>query len=199
MRIIILVLAFLLFTAPVAVEAQVIKVDLIQATLNGRAVVPMTVDDVTSVLGRPTQIEDNRVVADVMGPQLHYHNSGMTFWFNGRKSDRPGQLWFWKIYFNKTRPPKATKYFEPFNGQITKNMNGNWTVQKTMSEFAAYNPKMQTPEEMEQAAKKEGRYDPRQPVSYWVLISFKGFDLSVLHDPTSKFLEQVSIVGPDPK
>ena len=143
------VLGFLLGPLAIA-QGQNIKVDIIQASLSSRPIFAMSVDDIADLLGRPTAVKDNRISADLMGPNIEYHDAGLSLSFKGNKSDSPGKIGTLVLYFSRAWDAKSSKFFEPFKGETPQNLNANWNAQKTLAEFSQYNPTIRTPEEFEQ-------------------------------------------------
>lgn len=130
-------------------QSQRLQIDLIQATLNGRPLLSMTVDGISDLLGRPTAVKDNRLIAELTGPQIYYHDAGVSFWFKPKTKDPTERLSMMAIYFSRAWDEKTKKFFEQFRGQITKNIDANWRADKTLSEFAPYNPMVETAEELD--------------------------------------------------
>lgn len=197
MKILLSSLLWIALAVPAAGQGRTnLKVDLIQASINGRSVLKMGVDDVTSLLGRPTAVKDNRIIADVIGPNIYYHDVGLSFSFKGNKSDTAGKILTMVVYFSRAWDQESKQFFAQFSGDIPQKLNANWTAQKTAAEFAAYNPIVLTPEEVERQWKEAGLgFNPRVPSYHLVRLKLDGFDLNVIHDSVSKFLERASIAS----
>src|SRR5262245_27728024 len=79
------VLAFGLFFATFYsdIQAQNLHIDIIQATINGKGMFMMGADDVRALLGQPSGVEVNKVIAKVLGEKLAYDGKGLLFRFKG--------------------------------------------------------------------------------------------------------------------
>jgi hypothetical protein len=57
------------FIGVVFAQQEPLTIDVVNATLNSKVIFNMVVDDVTSALGRPSAVDDNRLLAGTIGPQ----------------------------------------------------------------------------------------------------------------------------------
>jgi hypothetical protein len=198
-----LVAFLLLHVASALAQTSQIQVDLLLATLNGRPVFSMKIDDISALLGRPTAVEHNRSFAELLGPQIHYHDDGLSFWMNGTKYDPEGRLAMMRVYFSKTWSADTKRYFQQFRGKITKDLNGDWRADKTIAEFAEFNPTVTTPEELERQNKELERrlksLNVPAPINtapkYLVRINLNGFNVNLAHDSVTRFLEETNIAA----
>ncbi|MDP2603464.1 MAG: hypothetical protein Q8S00_12855 [Deltaproteobacteria bacterium] len=85
-------------SSAVFAQQEPVTIDLINATLNSNEIFKMVVDDVTSALGRPSAVDDKRLFAGIIGPQVDYHPLGLSFWFDAKKIDSGQKLLEMKIY-----------------------------------------------------------------------------------------------------
>ena len=174
-------------------QQQPVSIDIINATLNSSKVFEMTVDDVTTFLGRPSSVEENRLVAEV-GPQVHYHPHGLSFWFEGKKKSPEQRLFTLTIYLSKAWDAKAGKFFEPFQGRLTKDISGNWKSDRTVDEFKDYSMKIRSPDEMERQFKQAGVYRSGITLNYLVMFQLPTHSVNFAHEAVTRFLERVTIV-----
>lgn len=56
-----------------------LSLDLYKLTLNGLSIKELTVEKVTNLLGRPTIVESNELLSEILGPRLIYHKIGLEF------------------------------------------------------------------------------------------------------------------------
>lgn len=126
------------------VNAQ-IDLDLNNLTLNKLSLNELTLDKITDMIGRPTATNSNPLLQDVIkdiGVQIYYHDKGLMFWFNPKKSDPKQKIKFMEVYFVKKWDQDYNEFFLPFSGKITPYINPNMKVNQILSIFNIYKPEL---------------------------------------------------------
>ena len=96
---------------------------------------------------------------------------GLSFRFDGKKIESDQKLFMMTIYLSRAWDAKARKFFETFRGRITKNLSGNWKLDRTTDEFKEFTQKVRTPEELERQLKDLRVYRPGSTLNYMVSVT----------------------------
>jgi hypothetical protein len=148
---VVLCLAFpVVFGANIAFagDADKLDIDLIAATINKTNIFKLTLDQVTDLVGRPTMVEDPGEYKNPKGETikygagLYYFDKGLSFHFNHPESDplQHCQRGVY-IYLSRTWDQKRRKFFQPFQGTLSKGLDGSWKVKRVMADFNEFSPK----------------------------------------------------------
>jgi hypothetical protein len=179
-----------------------VSIDIIKATLNSANILEITLDDVTTMLGRPTFVEnqDTMGLLDFLGAEIKYHSMGLSFIFEGKKNIPPREqkLTALEIYLSRTRDAKTGNFFEPFSGRITKGISANWKSQRTVNEFKGFPMHIITSEAHDQRMKELlGSFYDRITIPHYYTVSFElpTHSISFLHEVVTHFLEKVQVTG----
>jgi hypothetical protein len=181
-----IILAIVLFTLS---HAQ--QIDLINGTLDNQSLCGLTIETATDILGRPSFTEKpNDIVADVIGPKIYYHDSGLALWF--QPSSDGGNLSNINIYLVETWDEDRLKNFVPFLGQLVSEANPNWKIDDVVSYYKQYNPVVERADQRNEAIKASG-------IDFVTikehLVSFSnpsGHNVNFFHEEVTSFLERVS-------
>jgi hypothetical protein len=179
-----------------------VSIDIIKATLNSANILEITLDDVTTMLGRPTFVENDKAPGflDFLGPQVMYHSMGLSFVFEGKKNipTHEQRLTALEIYLSRTWDAKTGNFFEPFSGRITKGISANWKSQRTVNEFKSFPMHIITQDEHERRMKELfGSFYDRNAYPSYYTVSFElpTHSISFLHEVVAHFLEKVQVTG----
>lgn len=85
----------------------------------------LNIEKLTDILGRPSAIKKNEQLSDILGPQVYYHDMGLTFWFLPKSKDPQQRIWSISVYLVKTWDKNFSKFFYPFSGKVVPSLNGN--------------------------------------------------------------------------
>ena len=139
-----------LFDANVALagDADKLDIDLIAASVNKTNIFNLTLDQVTDLIGRPAMVEDPWQYKNAKGEttkcgaSLYYFEKGLSFHFNHPDSDpqQHCQRGVY-IYLARTWDKKREHFFQPFQGKLSKGLDGTWKVKRVMAEFKEFSPK----------------------------------------------------------
>jgi hypothetical protein len=126
---------------------------LLAGTIDGRTFSALTLDQVTDLLGRPSVVQ--RSPAASFGPSVHYHEAGIRFSFSPRSEGE--RVLIVSVHLSKSRDKFSEKYYQPFVGQLTPAIDGNWKEERIMQLLAEHHPKMKSAEERQQESEKARR------------------------------------------
>lgn len=185
--------AFLIVAAALGVEAQnprTVGIDVLTGTIDGRPLSAFTIDQLTDLLGRPTAVQ--RGVGGITGPQVHYHDAGLSFWFEPpSKGERITTV---TIYLSKSWDKGSQKHYQQFAGELTPAIDGNWKQEKIMQLLAEHSPEVKSGEQRRREAVAAGiRFSPGLDFQDVVRLRRSGHETNFLFDATTKFLERISL------
>lgn len=190
-------LATCALTLTVIAGAQ--QIDLTAATLNGESICELALDDITGMLGRPSAVEaPHPIIADILGPEIDYHHLGIGMLF--RPGD-PGEekLLSISIYLSRAWDEDASEWYQVFTGALTPNVNGNWRIDKTLSDLALLGVREETPDEQRRAWEEAGVLRPGDEHSFEYLARLTGDHkqtITFFHEPITRFMERAALVCP---
>ena len=178
--------------------APAISIDLRSGLLNGRPVLDWTLEQVTDSFGRPNAISDG--IGDIVGPQLHYHTRGLTFWFTSKAKDPTQHVWILTVYLARDFDEPHSAWYEPFSGDLVPAVDANWKTPRLVTEFAAFKPEIKTVEDSRREFKTAGNLSAFKPPS----TDFVSYYLSNLRvtfavEPNTKFVERIVFAADDSK
>jgi hypothetical protein len=167
------------------------SIDVFAGTLNERPLRGLTVDAVTDLFGRPTAVQ--RGIEGLTGAQVHYHETGLSFWFHPAKTDPREGLFLMSVYLSRSWDKKFALHYKPFSGQLSPAVDGNWKADRLMREFADHNPVVDSAE-AQQRSLDSMRLGIRLPPSQDAIrVKRDGRTASFHLDPVTKFLERISV------
>lgn len=171
----------LVLTAPLAAQVPKVEIDLTRATLNGAPLFEYSVDEITTLLGRPSAVESDRFS---LGAQVYYHRLGLELWFHPKSQDPQERVWMAVVYLSRTWDSPRKEFFQPFWGQLTPAVTANWKARQTLEALAAFSP----------VERPAGAGSP----AHIVTIETKTHKANFLHERTTLFLERVALIARDP-
>ena len=119
-----------------------LNLNLYDFTLNGIPLKELTVDKVTDILGRPSAINTNDVLIslglDDIGVQVYYFDLGIEFGFKPVKKDPQKRLSDMYVRLSKEWDDYYLKWYQPFSGTITPNLNANMKAGNVVQLFTNY-------------------------------------------------------------
>jgi hypothetical protein len=188
-------LPLILWLLPLQSQAQVTKpeitIELLNGMLNGRPALSWTLNEVTDLLGRPSAVENP--VARVVGARLHYHEAGVSFWFEAPQKDPQQAVFVLSIYLSKTWDARNRNHFQPFRGTLVPAVDANWKADHILKELAPFNPKVETVEEQRQKWQASGVRAPLTDLQELIRVQRDVYRVNFLVEPNTKFLERVTI------
>jgi len=189
-------LPLILCLLPLQSQAQVTKteitIELLNGLLNSRPAFSWTLNDVTDLLGRPSAVENP--VAGIVGARLHYHEAGVSFWFEAPQKDPQQKVFVLSIYLSKTWDARNRNHFQPFRGTLVPTVDANWKADHILKELAPFNPKVETVEEQRQKAQASGLRTPLPDLQELIRVQRDGHRVNFFVEPNTKFLERVTII-----
>jgi len=181
---------------------ETISIDLFNAQFNGKRITEISIDNITDWLGRPSAIRNNK--EEAFGVDLYYHDRGLVFNVIHQKDDKQQHCQYISVYLSKVWDSKFFKFFLPYNGIISKNLNGNWKVPQLKSEFNDFqmtdyhdNERMKKIQSLGDVLNFDEKRDHILTTSR-IDIENEASRITVIYEPNTKFLEwlNVSIVYP---
>lgn len=176
-------------------SAQSLTIDLVNGQINNTQLCGLALDDLTNMLGRPSAVNDNKLVASMVGVQLSYHPLGLHFWFKPESQDPKKGCWLMTIYLTKTWDKEYNEFFMPYNEKVSQDINAQWKASQVENEYKDYKISIRTAEEHEkqlESALGSSEFNANHP--YSVNVNFGAHKANFNHENTTKFLESVSIV-----
>jgi hypothetical protein len=170
-----------------------ISVDLRGGLFGGKPVPEWTLAQVTDSFGRPNAVADE--VEGILGPQLHYHVRGLSFWFRPKGEDPEQHLWILTIYLARSWDNVNSAWYDAFNGRLAPAVDANWKQSRLLSEFAAFNPTVKTVEDFRREMIAAGMRNTgvRGPQTDFVYFTTGDLQVSFAVEPNTKFVERISI------
>lgn len=172
------------------------EIELTTVTFNGEPICELTLDEFTGTLGRPSAVEaPHPLLTDLFGPELHYHHLGITMMF------RPGdtgeeQLFSMGIHLSRTWDPDSSEWFQIYEGGLSPRVDGNWRIDRTLTELAALGIREVTPEQQRVAWEEAGVLKPGEERVFDFLARLSGPNaetITFFHEPITRFMERVTI------
>jgi hypothetical protein len=196
-----LILTFTFSLLPLTISAEqkqpieTMDINLFNAQFNGKHILEITIDDITNWLGRPSAILTNEY--DVFGVEIFYHQYVLGFNVSNQKDDSQQYCRRVYIYLTEEFDPRFSRYFLPYRGAISKNLNGNWKIPQVKSEFNSFQMKDYYDDKL---MKDHGSTAKRVlgDMSEWhrYVLTTSRIDLTneaswvvIIYEPNTKFLE----------
>jgi len=167
------------------------SIDLRSGLLNGRPTTDWTLEQVTDSFGRPSAVSNG--VADIIGPQLHYHARGLSFWFIPKAKDPDQHLWILTTYLAREWDGTHSASYEVFAGDVLPAVDANWKQTRLLSEFAGFKPEVKTAEDSKRAlqATGMGRTGVSGPQTDFVTYFLGDLRVTFAIEPNTKFVERI--------
>jgi len=192
-----IIFVFMLF-----IELTVIgqTIDLNKLTLNDSILKELAIDQITNILGRPSAVEKHELTSSIIGPELFYHNKGLSISFLPKSQDSLQRVKSIKIYLARTWDKKFNEFYLSFLGKIIPQVNSNIKNKDLLPLFNNDSIKYTSAEDnrgrMEADFKKMGamKYFDSSTVFYDITVIIrKNVRLVFECEPVTKFLETVRI------
>jgi len=168
------------------VTKTVITIDLLNGMLNDRPIFSWTLDEVTDLLGRPSAVENP--VGGIVGARLHYHETGLSLWFEAPQKDPRQAVFILSIYLSKAWDVRNRNHFLPFRGTLVPAVDANWKANQILKELASFNPTVETPEERRRKAGV-----PVPMPEELIRMRRDVYQVNFVIEPNTKFVERVNI------
>lgn len=146
LRFLVLILAFGVATLCAQTERQPV-VDLLEGKLNGTNLFGLTIDTLTDMLGKPSEVQsakekksDDGSVSR-SGARLAFFNAGLLFRFAHPANDPQQRCTSMRIFLTDSSDAESDHGFRAFNGRLPKGVDANWKAKRVMEEFSSCEPK----------------------------------------------------------
>jgi hypothetical protein len=176
-------IAAVIAAPPAHAQSQRVSIDWLAGTFNGRALAEWSLDGVTDAFGRPTTAE--RDFFGIPTPQLHYHDTGLSFRFASAEKDP--SLRSVKIYLVRWWDRDFKLHYQQFRGELSPVVDGSWKEDRLMRDFAEHNPTLETSEERERRLKARIGVDR-------IMIKREHHYITFWCEQTTKFLEHMLLM-----
>jgi hypothetical protein len=184
--------------------SEALDVDLLDSRFNGKRINEITLDEITDWLGRPSGIVNNK--ADAFGVDIFYHDYGLGFNVRDRNYDEQQHCVYVYVYLSKQFDRRFSKYFLPYKGTISKNINGSWKAPQVKSEFGTSKlTDYHNDEHMKNLASIKDVFSSQDESSRYILTTSR-IDIRneiswiiIVYEPNTKFLEWLRISSRQPK
>jgi hypothetical protein len=169
-------------------EEEVIRIDLIAGTLNGRSFFSYTLNELTDLLGHPTLVHNSKIVEDLgdvysFGPEVKYHDLGLHFWFQHPDYDAETHCYKVDIHMSDTWDAHGSRRYESFPGTIVQGVTGDWKAKQVLSDIVI--PGIGSDEDGLENESAGGH-----------AIRLEGHTVEFSYEATTRFLEAVRLVHP---
>ena len=144
---------FILFGLISTISSQ-LQLNAHDLTINNKLLIGLNTDKLTDLLGRPTAIKKNELLAEILGPEIYYHSKGLKFHFNAKSKDPEQKVWMIQIYFVKSWDKDHLEFFLPYSGKFTPEVNANMKVKDLLLLLEEFKPSLETAEERRKEAKE---------------------------------------------
>jgi hypothetical protein len=193
MKILAAILLALLSTAPALAQVPALAIDLGAGTINGRYLIDLDIEQVTDFLGRPSASESG--LEDITGPRLHYHEAGLSFWFEPKKKDPKQGVALVTVYFSKTWDKDTRHHFQAFAGALTPAVSASWKEPRVAEAIKDQAPTTTSAEQMKRTFEKAGLGRHVGSVAFQDNLTTHSarHRTTYYFDPPSKFLERAVI------
>lgn len=188
---VVIALAFAL-TPLIRVRAQAPVINLAEGTINGRPLCGLSVDNVTDMIGRPSAVDDNEVVAPITGLRLLYHPLGLAFQFRPESSESEGS-WVVTIHLSREWDDSFNEFFLPFPGEIVGGVSADWKDEDVKEVFSNYAITVRTAEEHRRSLEEVGVYRQGTTLNHVVRVDFGLYSGNFQHERNTRFLERVTV------
>jgi hypothetical protein len=190
-------LAALLSSTSAVAQAPSLAIDLGTATINGQYILDLGIEQVTDLLGRPTASESG--FEDITGPRLHYHEIGLSFWFETKKKDPKQSVASATVYLSKTWDKDSRQHFQPFKNTLTPSVSASSKEQRVAEAIKDQAPEATSAEQAKRNYEKArlGRHLGSINLQDSLTTYSARHRTTYFFDPPSKFLERVVIAKRD--
>lgn len=194
---VLVVVAFLIIAANVS-YAQQLSVSLNSSTVDGKQVCGLSLDELTDLMGRPTAVD--KQFEAIIGTTIIYHDKGLEFMVAPKDQNDIRPVRTMRVHFSKKWDERSNEYAQPFSGVLQEGFTAEWKAEKVENYYASAvenggaKIQIETPEEQKEQANrisKEFLGDMSHP--YFIRIDVNNRKLNFLHEPTTKFLEEVTV------
>ena len=195
-------------TAAPARRSPAPDIDLIAATVNGKAIFNLGLDELTDLMGRPSSIKSAELFNKTKGVQLPYADKGLVFSCNHPDIDPRQTCEGFVIFLASTQTTEGGGPFAAFHGNLNYGLNSSWKAKDVLQAFAAYSPRdLYDPKlaalkglaaEMEKETRRVGgRSRSSQVGSHDLLISivmtFPDHNVGIEYEENTKFIERIIV------
>lgn len=168
--------------------------DLFEGTLDGVPICGYPLDAATDALGRPSGIDANPIVADIIGPALAYHEDGLELRFNPESKDEDQGAWAINAYLSRTWDEDFSEFFMPFDGALNPVVDANWKASDVEEILVGYTFRIETPEEKRDALAEAGVSTvDTSGFPYSIFVEVGETTVGFHFEPVTQFLEFVNM------
>lgn len=179
--------------------------DLNRLTLKGSTLKELTIEKVTNILGRPSAINKNELISDVVGPNIYYHSKGLKFGFKTKKLDSQQRVSSIVIYLVRTWDKEYQEFFYPFPENIFPYINANMKTSDILPLFKDYNVSLESAEARNKKYEKEtkeinevlsemGKHINADIQHDVIIVRNNNVAINLFCEELTKYLEYVSII-----
>ena len=116
-------------------------IDLISATLYGKTVFNLGLDELTDLMGRPSLLKSPEFSNKTSGVQLAYADKGLAFACEHPDIDPRQTCEGVVIFLASTHTNENGGPYAVFRGNLNYGLNGRWKAKDVLQAFAAYKPR----------------------------------------------------------
>ena len=176
-------LLFVVFAlSPSAHAIEKPNIDLYKGTLNGRVFYTLTIDGITDLFGGPSHQNKMSVKGVDFNTQIFYQDLGLEF-----EVDKTSCRLITIDISGKTLNTISIKVkdmnVKKYSGVLSKNIDGNWKLQRVMAEFKDYQPEL-----------GESSAPDKSVRAKIVDVKFSNYTVTFHFDDVTEFLDAILIV-----
>jgi hypothetical protein len=180
-----------------------INIDLFNPQLNEKRITEISLNNITDWLGRPSAIRSNEDKA--FGVDIYHHDRGLVFNVMYQEEDKQQHCQYVSVYLSKVWDVKFSRFFLPYDGIISKNLDGSWKVSQLKAEFDDFQmADYQNDERMKQIQSLRDILNFDEMCEH--ILTTSRIDMkngtshiTVIHEPNTKFLEWLNVSNVYPK
>lgn len=174
-------------------------IDLHKLTLNGLALKELTVDKLTTILGRPSAVQSNSLASDLIGPEVYYHQKGLHFWFKTKNKDSEQRIWIMTVYLSKEWDDSNKEFFMPFTGVVIPKINNNMKINEVLPLFKKFEVEVKSGQERRKKFSNDSGMNPNFIKKDAYTFNISGYGVSLQCDEVTKFVERIDFTFFEPQ
>jgi hypothetical protein len=189
--------AFYLLCFVSVLSSQEIEINFLERTIDGVDISSCNIDNITDIFGRPSVVNKNEILQDILGPVISYHSLGLQFRFNAKSKDPDQKCLLLMVYLSKAWDEDNGKYyvFDSDKISIVPEISGNLKSSKLIEYFSLYDYNYRTASEREAEFKElYGDIIPIDINENVLRIEMDSFYINYMFEEVTDFLESASVI-----